>query len=151
MDGYETDDELAARLGRVLSAYDPVPSNVVAAAKASSAWRTIDAELAVLVYDSVLDKNECVGVRGGGARLLAFTSPDVTVELEVLGAGRGLIGQVGGTTAARVQICHPDGSVSVQTDSIGHFSLPSVPTGPMTVRVIDEASGAVTQTEWVAI
>lgn len=148
---YEPDDELMSRLGEILARVDPVPEDVVAAAKASATWRTIDTELATLSYDSVLDRNELIGVRGGGSRLLTFTSPGITVELEVLGGGRGLIGQIGGTAADRVEICFPHGAQSVETDALGHFSLSRPHRGPMSVRVTDDGAGTVFQTEWVVI
>lgn len=151
MDGYETDDELAIRLGRALAQVDPVPSSVVAAAKASGTWRTFDTELALLVYDSVLDTNELAGVRGGGSRLLTFASPDVTVELEVLGGHRGLIGQITGVTPTRVEICSGDGSTVTEPDAVGNFACPSLRPGAVSVRATDDVNGTVIQTEWVVI
>jgi hypothetical protein len=151
IDEHESDDELATRLGRALARFDPVPRSVVTAAKASRTWRTIDAELAVLLHDSVLDRDQWAGVRGGGSRLLTFTSPDVTVELEVLGWGRGLIGQVTGARTARVEICHGNERTPVETDALGHFRSDTVPAGPVSVRATDAESGTVTQTEWVVL
>ena len=150
IDDCERDDELALRLGRVLERVDPVPSDVLAAAMASRTWRTIDTELAALMYDSVLDSGELAGIRGGSARMLTFTSPDVTVELEVRDGGRSLMGQVGGATGTWVELCHADGSTPIEIDHIGHFSCRNVRPGPMSVRVT-ESNGAVTQTEWVVI
>jgi hypothetical protein len=147
----EPDDGLAARLGAVLARRDPVPSSVIAAAKASRVWRAVDAELALLLHDSAVESDELAGVRGGGSRLLTFVSPGVTVELEVLGRGRGLIGQVVAKGGTRVELCEPERVVPVEVDRTGHFSSTDAPAGPMSVRVTDERSGAVTQTEWVAI
>jgi hypothetical protein len=78
-------------------------------------------------------------------------SPAITVELEILGPRRGLVGQVVAAGGARVEICRPERVVPVETDRSGHFSSTDLPVGPMSVRVIDERTGAVTQTEWVAI
>lgn len=151
MDDYESDDALLNRLGRLLAEVDPVPKSVIDAAKASATWRTIDSELAALRHDSVLDRNEWVGVRGGGSRWLSFTSPNLSIELEVLGGRRArLIGQVEGLSAGRVEICYPNATVPVETDRVGQFSCPTQP-GPMSVRVTDNATGMVTQTEWVVI
>lgn len=152
MDDYESDDALMSRLGRLLAQVDPVPESVVNAARASATWRTIDSELAALRHDSVLDRNEWVGVRGGGPRWLSFRSPSVTIELEVLTGRRAkLIGQVEGSGVGRVEICYPATTVAVEPDSFGQFSCPTVQPGPMSVRVTDEATGTVTQTEWVVI
>jgi hypothetical protein len=150
VDDNESEDDLAARLGGVLARRDPVPKEVIDAAKASAAWRTVDAELALLLYDSVLDE-EFAGVRGGGSRLLTFTSPRVTVDIEVLGRGRGMVGQVDGTGPARVEICSAGGAVPVETDASGHFSYGAGGAGPMSVRITDEHTNTVIRTEWVVI
>ena len=150
IESYETDDELAARLGRLLAHVDPVPATVLAAAKASATWRSIDAELASLMYDSVLDSDELVGVRGGGNRLLTFSSPDATIEVEVLGGGRSLVGQVTGVAPVRLEICSREGARATESDALGHFSCEGVPPGPVSVRATG-ANGTVIQTEWVVI
>lgn len=150
IDDFETDEELAARLGRALARVDAVPSDVIAAARASRIWRTVDSELAALMYDSVFDRGDRVGVRGFGSRMLTFSSPQLTVELEVVDAGTTVIGQVSAGTGARVEICHADGSAPVEVDHVGHFSYRRVRQGAMSVRVTDP-DGTVTQTEWVVI
>jgi hypothetical protein len=146
----ENDDELAARLGRAIARRDPVPQDVIRAAKASGAWRTADAELAMLLYDSVLDE-EFAGVRGGGSRLMTFTSARVTVDIEISGRDRVVVGQVEGVDPAGVEICYAEGAVAVETDPSGHFSLPSGRSGPMSVRITDGRAGTVIRTEWVVI
>ncbi|MET0326995.1 MAG: hypothetical protein ABW219_17400, partial [Ilumatobacteraceae bacterium] len=54
------DDELQAVLARALRTVDPVPDHVLAGARAAWTWRTIDEELAELVFDSAA---ELTGVR----------------------------------------------------------------------------------------
>ena len=54
-------------LARAVQAIEPVPADVVAAAKASFTWRTIDAELAELTFDSVADTDALVGRARGPA------------------------------------------------------------------------------------
>jgi hypothetical protein len=150
-DDLESDDELAERLGQLIARVDPVPSHVLAGARASRTWVTFDAELAELMYDSILDEDELVGVRGNGGRLLTFISAETTVELEVLPAGRGIVGQVGGPTVPHLEIRHAAGSVPVEVDPVGRFSARHVPAGPISLRLTSGESGAVTQTEWVVI
>jgi hypothetical protein len=60
----EDDDALASELATVLRRSAPMPAAIVAAARGAFAWRTVDAELAVLRADSVLEA--AAGVRGGG-------------------------------------------------------------------------------------
>lgn len=150
IDDDESDDGLAARLGRVLAQRDRVPREVIDAAKASGAWRSVDAELALLLYDSVLD-DEFAGVRGGGSRLLTFTSGRVTVDIEILGRGGGMVGQVDGAGRARVDICYAESAVPVETDASGHFSHSGSRAGPMSVRITDDRAGTVIRTEWVVL
>lgn len=150
IDDNESDDDLAARLGRILAQRDPVPQKVIHAAKASGVWRTVDAELALLLYDSVLDE-ESAGVRGRGSRLLTFTSAQITVDLEITGGSRAIVGQVDTEGPASVEICYAEGAVPVDTDPSGHFSHGAGRAGPMSVRVTDNRTGAVVRTEWVVI
>src|SRR5436309_2911374 len=62
---------------------DPVPERVTFAAKASLAWRTVDAELAELTYDSALDADRLTLVRGAAAaRLLTFSASGLTADIQ---------------------------------------------------------------------
>ena len=73
-DGQEIgDEEVFAELKRVIGDSDPVPAEVVAAAIASRTWRRIDAELAELVYDSLVDADPVRSSRGG--RRVTFEGP----------------------------------------------------------------------------
>src|SRR5579859_882325 len=97
------------QLGRML---DPVPAEVVFAARGSLAWRPLDAELAELSFDSLVDGDlELAGVRSGddSVRLVSFDGPDLTVEVEVagLGAHRRLVGQLVPPQAATIQLRSP--------------------------------------------
>ena len=79
MSAYD-DDRLLDLLTRALSQADPVPEHVVEAARASFTWRTIDAELAELVYDSAGE--ELVGVRSAEAtRQVTFRAPGIEIEV----------------------------------------------------------------------
>jgi hypothetical protein len=57
---------------------------VVSAAVAAFAWRTVDAELAELAYDSAVDAGLALrSSAGDGVRALSFTAGEATVELEL--------------------------------------------------------------------
>ena len=96
----EAEMELLAAMRAAGTALDPVPDLVIEAAKAAWTWRTIDAELAELTYDSWTDDKELAGVRGAVAapssRLLSFEARDLAVELEIVVEGdrRRLVGQI---------------------------------------------------------
>ena len=68
-----SDDDLLELVGRALRAADPVPDRVIDGARAAWTWRTIDEELAELVFDSAA---ELTGVRSEDtARQLTFRAP----------------------------------------------------------------------------
>jgi hypothetical protein len=142
---------LLADIRDVFTEIDPVPPEVVAAAKASYTWRTIDAELAELVDDSALAPT--AGIRGqGGPRLLTFEAPTVTVVVEVtdVGGTRRMLGQLVQPQQAEVEVRHADGSVPVPADELGRFSVDTIPAGPVSLscRI---ASGQAVVTSWVTI
>ena len=51
-------------LRAAIATADPVPPEVLRAARESFTWRTIDAELAALTYDSVIDRPTSNVTRG---------------------------------------------------------------------------------------
>src|SRR6266496_2920401 len=90
------DDELERELRRAERLLDPVPPHLLRGAVDMFEWRTIDAELAELVFDSVAAR-EAMLVRGADQpRLLTFQAGDLSIELEVTGTGaaRGIAGRL---------------------------------------------------------
>lgn len=144
-------DDLFGQLKTLARGLDPVPGRVVEAARASATWQTVDAELADLIYDSVVDA-ELQGVRGGTARQLTFETADLTVEVEVASGSGRINGQLVPAQEADVEIRHPDGSVKVQSDRLGHFRADGVPSGPVSLRLHTAAAvGRVAHTDWVVL
>jgi hypothetical protein len=141
--------ELAARL-------EPVPDRLVQAALDAYAWRTIDAELAELAFDSLADQDEAALVRGHQQeRLLSFRASGLTIEVEVTAAGpaRRLIGQLVPPQRAEVEIRRQDGVVRIATDEFGRFVADRMPAGPVSLRLgpaPGEGRSAVV-TEWIPI
>ena len=81
------DAQLLDELRRAASQFDPPPPTVVEAARSSFTWRTIDAELAALVFDSGVDQ-PVTALRGGeGPRLMTFSSSGLDIEVEVINLG----------------------------------------------------------------
>jgi hypothetical protein len=153
MEGIMTDVKLEAfydELSRAVMAHDRVPDDVVGAAKASFAWRSVDDELAALVYDSADDTPALVGVRGGSARQLTFEAGELTIELEVGGATRGVVGQLSPAQAASIEFRHDGGSAFVDTDALGRFGIERVPDGPVSLRLLPAGGGRVA-TDWVRL
>jgi hypothetical protein len=127
----DSDDGLLASLGAAARALDPVPAGVAQAAKAAFTWRTIDAELAALVYDSA--EQGLVGVRGAPARRsLSFEYADVVVDMELDEGERTLTGQVAPRAVDWIEL-HQAGSgipVRVDADELGRFRMTGVRPGP---------------------
>jgi hypothetical protein len=153
----ETEAELEHLMRLIADSVDPVPAAAVRAAKESFVWRTIDAELAALAYDSAVDRDTATLVRSATQtrdepRVLTFTTPRFTVEIEVVRARREteLFGQVVPAGPSSVQIRHPGGVVELSVDDLGRFGPGRLPVGPVSLRFAgpDEAPFI---TQWVPI
>ncbi len=145
-------DQFTGRLRTIGSRVDPVPPAVMSAARAAFEWRTVDAELAELTYDSWVDDRELAGVRGrGGRRQLTFEAPGLTVEVEVAdGAAPGLVGQFVPAHRGTVELRHGTGVLTLAVDDLGRFTAPHFPAGPLSLRCTADAASPV-ETEWVAV
>jgi hypothetical protein len=132
------DDELEYELRQAAARLDPVPSEVVQAAAEALSWRNIDAELAELVFDSLLNTDQATLVRSStGRRMVSFQTPDLTIDVEVTttASGRDVMGQITPPQRATVEIRHRSGIVSTDADEHGRFRSASLQTGPMSLRV----------------
>jgi len=142
-----------SRLAALVRIADPVPTDVIAAAKESFTWRSIDEELAELVYDSAFDGDLLAGVRSGGTagRQLTFEGPDLVLEVEVTdGPKRELTCQVVPPQPATLEVLHRTGSIELERDEFGMFHVSGVPAGPVSLRCVPtEAGREPTKTSWV--
>jgi hypothetical protein len=148
-------EPLLAELRQVIESADPIPDSVLAAAKASFTWRTIDAEIAELVADSAASAT-LVGATtraSVGPRLLTFEGAGLTVEVEVgeTGDSRHLVGQLIPVGSASVSVRWSGGSLDVAADDLGRFSADGVPAGPISLAVTRAGAVAAVVTSWVAI
>ena len=149
-------DPVVAAL-RAAIATDPVPPELLAAAKASLTWRTIDAELAALAFDSA-ESGELVGARGvvTGPRALSFETGHASIELELDGGGStfDLVGQVSPAVIERIEVQHAQaGPIPGRLGDHGRFDVSGVPAGP--IRLLVGFAGtdgpAMLITEWVTV
>jgi hypothetical protein len=148
--------ELLAQVREMLDETDPVPEFLLDAARATYTWRTIDAELAELTGDSLL---EGAAVRSSRApRLLTFTAAAATLVVEVAehpgGAslGRRLLGQILSPRPADVEVRHAEGTLSVTADEFGRFRAEAVPPGPISLACrFGDAAQPQLVTSWVTI
>lgn len=136
----EVSDALWAELAPLLREHATPPPEVVAMGKGLFTWRTIDAELARLVSDSVFDDDRA-GVRSGlraaeRPRILAFEADGIEIEVEVVTevGGRRLLGQLSPGQVAELELHSDGGTVAGTTDRLGRFTLP-LPDRPGPLRI----------------
>lgn len=144
------DDELLARLAAALVAVEPVPEEVLVAARAAFTWRTIDEELAALVADTW--ERPVAGVRSTAQdeRELTFRAPTADVELLVTGYPARLLGQVTTAGPGTAKVERADGFAEVApVDELGRFALPRLLPGP--VRIVLDLPGATLVTSWFLV
>lgn len=150
----ERDEATLASLREAVERFDPVPASVREAAVAAFAWRTVDAELAGLVYDSALDERALEGVRGdGGPRLVTFEGAGLTVEVEVAAQGRlrRLVGQLVPPASAVVHVHHASRVSSAEADELGRFVVDEVLAGPVRISCRPVPAGPRVDTDWVTL
>jgi hypothetical protein len=151
-DDVALEDELRSIAERL----DPVPAPALRVAREGLVWRTIDAELAELVYDSAIAREDSAVVRGvEQPRLLTFRAGAFTIELEVTpsGADCEIFGQLVPPGPATVQIRHRGGMTELAVDDQGSFGPGWLPTGPVSLRfpAPDAPSDIVLVTQWVPV
>jgi len=142
------DEALLGLLGAALRSTEPVPDHVVAGARAASTWRTIDEELASLVFDSAL---EASGVRSEStARQLTFRRGDAEIEVMVLDdTSRRVVGQLIPPQSVAVHLTSGDRVDEQRSDRLGRFTFNAVPSGPVRLSVMGTDAKPMMSTEWV--
>ena len=148
------DEPLIEELRRAANRFDPPPLPVLEAARASLSWRTIDAELAALTFDSSIDQ-PATELRGGeGPRLMTFAAPGLDIEVEVsrVGPRRQLVGQVVPIRTAHIEVHHGGGVETVQADQLGRFSVEAISAGPVRLRCrLDTPTARRVVTQWMSL
>jgi hypothetical protein len=140
-----SDDQLFRQLAEALAEADPAPPDVLEAAKGSFTWRTVDAELAELAFDSAVQ--EVAGVRGAeGDRHLLFRTADMEIEIAFELDTRYLRGQLAPVVAATIELRTGDDTRAVDANETGGFEFADVPSGPLQLRIT--AGESVVSTEW---
>jgi hypothetical protein len=150
------DGRLLSELRRVAAQVDSVPEVVLAAARAAIITRDLDAELAVLVGDSMasagFDPVRAAPEAPAGNRVLSFTGGGVQVDLEVTEYGDQvtLIGQLTGAAPEGCVLEYANGrSHQLELDALGRFLARAEP-GPLRVRCRSTDGTRVT-TAWVTV
>ncbi|MCT9084543.1 hypothetical protein [Streptomyces fulvoviolaceus] len=139
------EDGLLAELRQAAGILDPVPAELTRIAVEAFALHDLDARLAELTFDSLVD---AIPVRGAtdAPRMLTFHSGDVTIDVEV--STQGLMGQVLPPQPASIEVLTgPQSGASLVADDMGRFTSGVTPTGPFALRL--RTGGDVVVTEWL--
>lgn len=143
----DEDDELLEQLRTaVRQAGEPTPA-MIEAASAALSWATVDADLAALTSDSLVEA--AGGVRGAsGPRDLVFEGAQLAVELE---QDRDcLVGQLVPPTTGEVTLLNPGGELArTDVDEWGRFRFDRAVTG--VVRLRCSTSSGVMLTDWMRL
>jgi hypothetical protein len=145
------DDALLAALGEAVRAAKAVPPEFTAAGQAAFTWRTIDAELAALTFDSATAETAVAAVRAEEAspRFLTFAGSDLTIELEI--GTDSIIGQVVPAGSGHVDACPASGpAMTAGIDEIGCFVIRPLPPSPFRLHCHLAAGGSVLTT-WITL
>jgi hypothetical protein len=146
------DAELEDELRQAAARFDPVPREVLERAVAAFTWRTIDDDLAELVFDSLIDRDGAALVRGRHEpRLLTFQGGAMSIEVEITRTRVScrLIGQLIPPRPATVEIRHRDGTNTIDADDLGRFTTEVLAVGPISLRCRTDEACVVT--DWVSI
>ncbi|MBB5928164.1 hypothetical protein [Streptomyces echinatus] len=136
---------LEEELRQAAAVLDPVPAELVQTVLDAFVLHDLDARLAELTFDSVVD---ALPVRGvvDAPRMLTFRSGEVTVDVEV--TGDGLIGQVLPPQSVRIEVLGGPGAARpVTADTLGRFTSDTPPAGPFALRL--RTGAEVIVTEWL--
>lgn len=152
---WRDDEKLLAALAEAVRAARAVPRDFIEAGKAAYGWRTIDAELATMTYDSAagqaVEQPEVAlaGTRAEPAvlRALTFASARVVIELQI--GPDGLLGQVAPPAPGRVQVQYADGATThAAVDEVGWFEIRPAPATPFRLRLAT-GPGSDVLTGWI--
>lgn len=149
MTDHDRDREILDLLAAGLAATEPIPESATRAAKAVLTWRTIDAELMEIGFDSAVD--EAVGVRSSGmaaVRAVRFSAGEIEVEVQIEEGS--IDGQVVAPGPAAIRLERTDGTVlATAADELGRFEYEGIASGPLRFRV--EVGDDVLVTQWFVI
>jgi hypothetical protein len=149
------DEAFAEQLRQLALEADPVPDLVYESARAALSLRRLDAELAAMVHDSLIDG--MADIRGplddseGEVRMVTFEASGVSISAQIStsATGRSLLGQVAGADVTSVTVQTPRGSHSAEVAESGVFRLAELPSG--SVRLLIATSTGELVGDWITV
>ncbi|MFF7333261.1 hypothetical protein ACIQU5_34230 [Streptomyces sp. NPDC090306] len=148
-DAFEDDEfdvELMLELRQAAAILDPLPADLLQMAVEAYALHDLDARIAELSFDSLVD---AIPVRGATdvPRMLTFRAGELTVDVEV--TSEGLLGQVLPPQSASIEVLGGPqiASPALACDDMGRFRGDAPPSGPFALRL--RTGGDVVVTEWL--
>jgi len=154
----DPDETLIGELRAFFAEVDLVPPLVTETAKASLGWRRLDADLAELLSDSVLQEEPFALARGSAApaRAVTFSSSELTIDIEVHVAdeARTLLGQLSPPAASRIEVQTMTEAVfPAEADRLGRFRVRLPAGGSIRLRVLDgdDRAGPPVETSWITV
>ncbi|WP_314220142.1 hypothetical protein [Streptomyces zaehneri] len=138
-------DRLEEELRQAAAILDPVPAELRRAAIEAYALHDLDARIAELTFDSLVD---AIPVRGAVdvPRMLTFHTGGLTVDVEV--TDEGLMGQLLPPQSASIEVLNgPRAGASLTADDMGRFACDAPAGGPFALRLRTDAEVVVT--EWL--
>lgn len=145
------DDQLLEALRQSLRARRAVPPAFIQAAQNAYAWHNIDAELAFLTYDSTRQLGLAVSMRSETAsiRALTFTSPHLTIELEI--GDQAVLGQIVPPQPATIGVRTRAGlAATVLADELGCFTIEQPPASAFRLHC-QASDGTSAVTGWITL
>jgi hypothetical protein len=144
------DDRLMAALGEAVRAARDVPPEFTEAGKAAYTWRTVDAELAALTFDSAVEAAApALRAEEASPRFLTFAGAELTIELEI--GPDSIVGQIVPSQAGHVDTCPASGAAATaELDEIGCFIIRPLPASPFRLHC-HTATGVSVLTTWITL
>jgi hypothetical protein len=136
---------LEEELRQAAAVLDPVPAELQQIAVDAYALHDLDARVAELTFDSLVDALPVRGVTDA-PRMLTFRAGEVTVDVEV--TTHRLLGQVLPPQPARIEVLGgPRPGSPLTADDLGRFTGDLPLSGPFALRL--RTGGDVVVTEWL--
>ncbi|HEX3425321.1 MAG TPA: hypothetical protein VHT30_04260 [Acidimicrobiales bacterium] len=148
------DDVLLDLLGDALNEADPVPPDAIRMALALASLGDVDAELATLVADTLVDSDVVLfrhdvtmePLSGPSDRLVSFTTPRLSVDVDLPANSTTLVGLITPPCAVDLELETQAGTESLRSDDLGRFTV-DLPPGPCRLRI--HALGGTVVTPWI--